>query len=47
MTYYKKQLENINTKKGYPICVNFNNQTNWIDLNKESIPVIIEYLKNL
>ena len=46
--YYKEQLENINVHTDYAPTVKFQdsegNQTKYMDLNYESIPVIVEWL---
>lgn len=48
--YYESQLEKLKPTK-YPLALKLvdehGNITNYIDLNAESIPVIIEYLKGL
>jgi len=47
--YYEDQLFNLQTN-GYPIKVKFfgdNSETKYIDINKESLPVIMKYLETL
>lgn len=43
--YYENQLKRINVTEGHTPSININHQTNWMDINEESAPVLIEYLK--
>lgn len=49
MSYYKKQLDKLTNSEYYKTVVftdGDGNKTNYMNLNKESIPVFIEYLEN-
>ncbi len=48
--YYKRQLKKINTKTEYPTKIKFfnetnENSTNFMDLNKDTAIVIVEWLQ--
>jgi hypothetical protein len=50
-SYYQGELDNLNTNSTYPISIKLTdgdgNSTKYINLNNESIPVLIEWLKQL
>lgn len=43
--YYENQLKRVHVPEGHTPSININHQTNWMDINEESAPVLIEYLK--
>lgn len=49
--YYESQLKELNTKSEYPLSIKLfdgeGGNTKQLDLNEESIPVLIEFLKSL
>lgn len=48
MNYYKQQLEKLTTKDGITITLsNGSTKTNFMSLNEESIPILIDFLKGL
>jgi len=49
--YHSDQLDGLNKNSEYPITVQFHdadgNKTKWMDINQESIPVIISFLESM
>lgn len=49
--YYEQMLARLKEKAPYAISIKLvdseANETNWFNLDKESIPILIKYLKNL
>ena len=49
--YYESQLKRLKEKIPYAVTVKMvdfeGNETNWFNLNKESIPILIKYLTEL
>ncbi len=49
--YYKEQLKRLKEKWPYALTLKIidseGNETNWFNLNKESIPIVIKYIQNL